>query len=84
MTPAKVKDWLTGALVVLAILIFVPGALSTSVLPALLLIILIAEIALSFQLNQAGWGLIFTIIAIALIVLWFIPGTQFSLPNFTF
>lgn len=84
MALAKVKEWLTGALVVLALLIFVPGTLSATVLPALLLIVLIAEIALSFKLNQPVWGIVFSLIAVALIVMWFIPGTQFSLPNLSF
>lgn len=81
---ARIKDWLTGGLVVLVVLVFVPGLLSVSVLPALILIVLIGLIGLSFRLGQAGWGWLFLVLAVALVVLWFIPGTQFTLPNLSF
>jgi hypothetical protein len=81
---SKLKDWLTGALVVLFILMLQPGLLSTSILPALILVLLVALIGISFHTHQQAWGWIYVTLAILLILLWLIPGDQLSLPDLSF
>lgn len=80
MNYKSMRDALVGALLMLLVIFLVPGFFTVMAVKAMILIILMLLVALSFKTGQGVLGWFLVAIAILMVLWFYVPGVQVKLP----